>query len=176
MKTLDIGCGSSKVSGAIGIDFNADLSADVVHDLNQYPYPFKNNEFDIIYIKETLILLNNPVDVMEEVYRVSKKGAKIIIVQPYFRSVWGHVDPWIKTFATVHSFAFFDPDDPICQRYQSSKARFSTDKILFNEGLDVRWPLKKIILRYANKFPRRYELYLSHLFPLDRITYHLTRL
>jgi len=32
------------------------------------------------------------------------------------------------------------------------------------------------MIAIANRWPRRYEYYLSHLFPLDDITYYLRRL
>ena len=94
---------------------------------------------------------------------------------PYFRSVWNYADPWAKTFGTAHSFAFYDPDDPICNRYEYSKARFKTVKITFNEGLSKRW-LTRFVTVIANKYPRKYELYLSHFYPLDRITYRLKKI
>jgi len=50
---------------------------------------------------------------MEEVFRICKNNAKVVIVLPYFRSVWNHVDPFVKTFGTAHSMSFFDPNDPI---------------------------------------------------------------
>lgn len=97
------------------------------------------------------------------------------MVQPYFRSVWNYADPWVKSFGTVHSFAFYDPDDPICKRYEYSRARFKTTRIIFNEGLRNRW-FTRMVMAFAHRYPRRYEVYLSHLFPLDVITYHLRRL
>ena len=72
IKILDIGCGKKKVPGAIGVDFNTSLSADVIHDLNLFPYPFKDEEFDKIHISNTLFLLENPVKVMEEIFRICK--------------------------------------------------------------------------------------------------------
>lgn len=97
------------------------------------------------------------------------------MVQPYFRSVWNYVDPWGKNFGTVHSFAFYDPDDLICKRYEYSSARFKTTKIAFNEGLPKRW-LTRLVTAFANRYPRKYELYLSHWYPLDLITYRLRKL
>jgi predicted SAM-dependent methyltransferase len=47
-KILDVGCGSNKYEGAIGLDNNPRTAADVIHDLGQIPYPFKDNEFDLI--------------------------------------------------------------------------------------------------------------------------------
>jgi predicted SAM-dependent methyltransferase len=45
-RILDIGCGTNKVAGAIGMDFNPKTAADVIHDLDDLPYPFADNSFD----------------------------------------------------------------------------------------------------------------------------------
>ncbi len=174
-KILDIGCGKNKVTGAIGVDFNPRF-ADVVHNLNCFPYPFQPDEFDEVYIKDTLFLLENPVQVMEEISRICKVNGKVVVVQPYFRSVWNYVDPWIKNFGTAHSFAFYDPDDPICKRYDYTKARFSTTKIIFDDHPAKPRLFRRLIILLANRFPRKYEIYVSHVFPLDTITYHLKKL
>jgi ubiquinone/menaquinone biosynthesis C-methylase UbiE len=87
-----------------------------LHNLNEWTLPLNDNSFDKVYVKDTLFLLNDPVAIMEEIIRVSKKDAEIIITQPYFRSVWTFIDPWVKNYGTVHSFAFYDPGDLICKR------------------------------------------------------------
>ncbi len=56
IKILDIGCGKQKVTGSIGVDFNDSLSPDVVHNLNHFPYPFEDCEFDEVHILSTLFL------------------------------------------------------------------------------------------------------------------------
>ena len=40
MKILDIGSGCRKIDGAVCIDSNNNIETDVVHDLNEFPYPF----------------------------------------------------------------------------------------------------------------------------------------
>ena len=45
-RILDIGCGTNKVPGAIGMDVNPRTAADVIHDLDVLPYPFADDEFD----------------------------------------------------------------------------------------------------------------------------------
>src|SRR6185295_4186163 len=45
-RVLDIGCGANKVAGAIGMDVNPRTAADVIHDLDDLPYPFADDEFD----------------------------------------------------------------------------------------------------------------------------------
>jgi len=171
---LDLGCGKKKRSGAIGVDYSNRHGADVIHDLNIFPYPFKESSADYVFLDNVLEHLNNPMRVMEEVYRVAKPGAVIKVIVPYFRSPWAFVDPTHRTFYTTNSFAYYDPRHTICKRYDYTHARFYVDKIVFNETLECRW-LKRFIIKIANKYPQRYEYYLSHLFPLDDISFYLTK-
>ena len=175
LKILDLGCGNKKREGEIGLDFNDRTAADVVHNLNSFPYPFEDSYFDEVYIDNCLEHLAEPIRVMEEVYRILKKNARIKVIVPYFRSLWAFIDPTHLHFFTVDSFAYYDPDSYICKRYDYTLARFKPEKIVFNETLENRW-FQKIMISIANRWPRRYEYYLSHLFPLDDITYYLKRI
>ena len=115
-KILDLGCGKKKRSNAIGIDFNERTEADIIHDLNMFPYPLEDNTFDEIYIDNTLEHLDNIIAVMEEVHRICKKGGMVKVMVPYFRSAWASIDPTHKHYFTANSFAYFDPKNPICTR------------------------------------------------------------
>lgn len=174
LKILDLGCGKKKRPGAIGVDYSDRHNADVIHDLNIFPYPFDNDSIDQVYLDNVLEHLAEPMRVMEEVYRITKPGGGVKVIVPYFRSEWAFIDPTHKAFYTVDSFAYYDPRHIICQRYDYTSARFLVDKIVFNETLQNRWT-KKLIVRLANKYPNRYECYLSHLYPLDDITYYLKK-
>ncbi len=174
-KILDLGCGKKKRLGAIGVDYSDRHDADVIHNLNVFPYPFMDNEFDEIYLDNVLEHLDDPMRVMEEVYRICKPSGKIKVIVPYFRSVWAFIDPTHQHFFTVDSFAYYDPDHLICQRYDYVKTRFKVELVVFNETLLSGWA-KKIVIKLANKWPHRYEYYLSHLIPLDDITYYLRKI
>lgn len=174
LKILDLGCGKKKRIGAIGVDFSNRHAADIIHNLNIFPYPFNDNEFDEIYLDNVLEHLDNPMEVMEEVHRICKAGGNVKVIVPYFRSVWAFIDPTHKHFFTVDSFAYFDPHHTICQRYDYTLARFVVKKVIFNETLQNRWT-KKLMLKLANQYPRQYELYLSHLYPMDDISYFLIK-
>ncbi len=173
-KKLDLGCGNKKREGAVGVDFNERTDADVIHDLNSFPYPFEDASFDEIYIDNTLEHLDNVIGVMEEVHRICKPNGLVKVIVPYFRSVWASIDPTHKHFFTVNSFAYFDPDHIISKKYKYTTSRFSPNKIIFNETLTNRW-FKKMMIKLANRFPSRYEYYLSHFYPLDDITYYLSK-
>lgn len=174
LKILDLGCGKKKRDGAIGVDYSDQHNADIIHDLNVFPYPFESDSIDQVYLDNVLEHLDKPIRVMEEVHRITKEGGIVKVIVPYFRSVWAYIDPTHKTFYTVDSFAYYDPRHSICQRYDYTKARFIVEKIVFNETLQNRWT-KKIVIMFANKYPNRYETYLSHFYPLDDITYYLKK-
>jgi len=67
MRILDLGCGKRKYQSknlkdeVIGVDVDKNSQADVIHNLDKFPYPFQNNEFDLVYASHILEHLDNPV-------------------------------------------------------------------------------------------------------------------
>jgi predicted SAM-dependent methyltransferase len=51
---LDLGCGKKKRSGTIGVDYSDRHDADLVHDLNVFPYPFEDDSVDYVYMDNVL--------------------------------------------------------------------------------------------------------------------------
>jgi SAM-dependent methyltransferase len=175
---LDLGCGKKKRPGALGVDNSNRHDADVIHDLNEFPYPFAANTFGVVYMDNVLEHLNSPLEVMCEVNRILKPGGIVKVIVPYFRSPWAYIDPTHKHFFTVDSFAYYDPSHAIRKRYDYVDAKFKVEKVVFNEDLPI--PIihlvKRIVCKFANLFPNYYEVYLSHFFPLDDITYYLRKI
>lgn len=174
IKILDLRCGNNKRLGAIGVDFSDRHDTDVIHDLNIFPYPLLDAKFDEVFLDNVLEHLDQPIMVMEEVYRLCKRNGRVTVIAPYFRSVWAFIDPNHLHFFTVESFAYDNPCHPICNRYEYTQTRFFVDKITFKLGSDNRF-FKRPIIRLANCFPNKYEYYFSHLFPFDDMTYDLIR-
>lgn len=172
---VDLGCGNKKHPNAIGVDLNSRVNPDVVHNLNEFPYPFEDESIDMIYIDNTLEHLDDPLRVMEEIYRIVKIGGIVKVIVPYFRSVSAFIDPTHKHFFTVESFCYYDPGHVICQRYDYTLARFKANKIVFHEG-HTNGLIKKALVYIANNWPLGYERYLSMFIPLDEITYYLRKL
>ena len=175
MNILDLGCGNKKTPGSIGIDINPLSDADVIHDLNSLPYPFEDSSFDEIIADNVLEHLDNVIQIMEELSRISRNGAIIKVYVPYFRSHWACIDPTHRHFFTVDSFAYFDPDHIISKLYKYSNSRFKVEKVLFNERIKNGF-IKSALVKIANRWPTRYESYLSQLFPLDELTFYLVNL
>jgi predicted SAM-dependent methyltransferase len=175
MVKLDLGCGISKREGYLGVDCIQLPGIDLVHDLNKLPYPFKDGEIDEVFMDNVLEHLDNPLKVMEEVYRICKDGAKITISVPYFRSFYATIDPTHRNFFGVNWFNYFDPDHLFHKKYQYTKAKLSVKMIEFDREFQnsKKSFLHRFFLRYAGKDPEKYERKFSHLYPLNSLTFHL---
>jgi len=93
MKKLNVACGRDIKEGYINLDFVDALGVDIVHNLEKFPYPFKENTFDFIYAQQIIEHLNDPEGFIRELWRISKPGAKIFIGTVHFSSpiVWGDI-------------------------------------------------------------------------------------
>ena len=93
MKRLNVGCGRDIKEGWINLDMVKHEGVDVIHDLNKFPYPFKDNTFDIILASQIIEHLDNPLSFIKELWRIAKPGAEINIGTVHFSSptVWGDI-------------------------------------------------------------------------------------
>jgi len=175
-KKLDLGCGNRKREGAIGIDCNPKTCADVIHDLNVFPYPFEDSSFDEIYADNVLEHLGDLIKVLEELYRISKPNAIIRVDVPYFRAKWAFIDPTHKHFFTTGSFSYYDPEHIHNRLFPYSNAKFKVEKIVFNERIKEKGffgVIKRIVKKIANRSPQKYEDHISHFMPLDELTFYM---
>ncbi|MBU2633713.1 MAG: class I SAM-dependent methyltransferase [Nanoarchaeota archaeon] len=112
IKVLDLGSGprpykSKNNENVINVDFNPEMKPTVVHDLSEIPYPFKDNEFDKIYMGHILEHMKDTIKFMEEIYRIAKPNAKLIIRVPHFscRGAWSNPTHY-RAFAYEQFFHF----------------------------------------------------------------------
>ncbi len=149
MKILDVGCGTNKKDGAIGIDRAELPGVDVVHDLNSYPWPFADDSFDEIYMMDIIEHLDNTIKAMEEVHRLLKKGGKLHIRVVYWNHIYAFSDPTHVRFFSEKSFEFFTGK----RRSYYTKAQFKMEKLEFTYDMNSKrifrkeW-LMKILSRY----------------------------
>lgn len=74
-KKINLGCGLERYEDCINVDKEEILQPDVVFDLNEKKWPWKDDEFSFISAKNILQYLNNPEDTIKEMYRISENGA-----------------------------------------------------------------------------------------------------
>jgi hypothetical protein len=80
---LDIGGGPAR-EGWTTIDINPE--SDIVHDLNKYPWPVKDNSCDSMLMSHILEHLDNPLKAMHEAYRIARNGAIMEIRVPWWKT------------------------------------------------------------------------------------------
>ncbi|MCL5263617.1 MAG: methyltransferase domain-containing protein [Chloroflexi bacterium] len=176
MRILDVGCGNNKVKGAIGVDISPNTQADVIHDLDSFPYPFRDDEFDVIYCNHIVEHVADVVRFMDEIYRVAKPGAIISLVTPHFSNPRAYADPTHRRYLSVAAFDFLldgkaPPNISILDRVLEikyppptldKKARFEKIETRLKFGRPFRYTG---IQWLANRFLNAYEFYFCGIFP-----------
>lgn len=107
-KTLDIGCGRRKEPGSIGLDYNVDATAaDLIADLNQ-PLPFADNTFDLVRAVHVIEHLNDVIEAVDEIHRITKRGGAIYLVTPHHTDAISWRDPTHRWHLNSFSFQYWD--------------------------------------------------------------------
>ena len=81
-KALEIGIASNRLTNGKTLDCIKDYNPDYLCDLNNEAIPVDDESFDIIIAGEVLEHLQNPYVVVQEFYRVLRKGGCVIISVP----------------------------------------------------------------------------------------------
>ena len=93
MRILDVGCGVNKYPGAIGVDRNARTRADVLCDLDCFPYPFRDDSFDHLRAVHVIEHVSDVIRTVEEFHRLVRDGGMIHIVTPHYTDFSSFCDP-----------------------------------------------------------------------------------
>lgn len=176
MRILDLGCGKNKTTGAIGMDINPASDADIIHDFNIFPYPFKDSTFDLVVCNQVLEHLDDVFKTMEEIHRISKSGAIVKIWVPHFSSSDFYSDPSHKRSFSSRSFNYFTGDYPELDFY--TEARFKKKKVQIEfwrlhklGGLKIQNVFGASLL--ANRLTTVYERFFAFMIPAQTIYFEL---
>ena len=78
-----------------------------VWDLSQLPWPFPDDAFDRILAVDVIEHLPDTCAVIEELWRISRPGARLTVRVPHWGSYRAHRDPTHQAFFDEHSFDYF---------------------------------------------------------------------
>ena len=72
VKKLNIGCGKDIKKDYINLDKAKAPGVDVIHDIDQYPWPFEDNYFDEVYGRDVIEHVKDLFKAMMEIKRICK--------------------------------------------------------------------------------------------------------
>lgn len=113
---LDVGGGANPHQGFVNIDMLPLPQVDIVHDLEEFPWPLPD-ECVITAVASHVLEHINPhkgvfLRFMDELWRVMKPGAQFAFVVPYAESHGMMQDPTHCNFINETTMLYFDPLDP----------------------------------------------------------------
>jgi SAM-dependent methyltransferase len=175
LRVLNIGCGLAKhefpeaahASEVIGVDISPNSEADLLHDLNSFPYPLDSDSFDLIIMQDILEHLDDVPRVMREVYRVARDGAMVRIRTPHYSSYYAYNDPTHRQLFGVLVLDGFDATNPNTL-YGGPWFRFVKREILFPRV----WRITGVAA-LANRFPTRWEQLFAFIFRAENLVFEL---
>ena len=174
MKKLNLGCGKDVREGWVNLDVVRNKGVDVVWDLEAFPYPFKDNEFDYVLMDMSLEHLSYPEKTLREIWRITKKDAVVEINVPHFScwQTWGDITHRRGfNHGSLNSFSSRHRDGNSLQLIQKEvfniESKITFGKIKKAIGFERVFNLNN----YARGF---YEKNLSSIFPAENVKFMLT--
>ena len=170
---LNIGCGFDYKKGYVNVDNLTEClgaKVDVNHDLDKFPYPFKNGSIKEIYCNHVIEHTKYPDKVFREFHRIMEKGGLLYLNVPYFTrgysvhvhwhgfSIWSVLEDTKKMFKPVSvNLVWDDPESfkkmkiilkPFCKFWNWFLNRnhwFSERFLAYKFGgiLEIRFVLEK---------------------------------
>ena len=110
MRILDVGCGINKKAGSIGLDRNPASRADVLADLDRFPYPFRDSSFDALQAVHVIEHVSDVIRSMEEFHRLVRPGGEVLIVTPHYTDFSSFCDPTHRWHLNSFSLRYFGED------------------------------------------------------------------
>jgi SAM-dependent methyltransferase len=107
MRTLDVGCGINKKPGSIGIDRNPRSKADVIVDVDRFPYPFRDSSFDSLQAVHVIEHVSDVIRTLEEFHRLVRPGGEVYLATPHYTDFSSFCDPTHKWHLNSFSLRYF---------------------------------------------------------------------
>ena len=177
MKKLNLGCGLDIRQGYINLDMHKLNGVDIVHDVNNLPLPFSENEFDYILCQDVLEHVDNLIGLMKELNRVIRKDGIVEIRVPHFTSANNYADPTHKNRFSVRTFYFFTIKSRFDRNYYFDFAFESIEEIKLTYSKKIIYNIPFFMFFNLNIFSLElYEnTFFSRIFPAVNLVIKLRK-
>jgi len=167
MKILDVGCGTNKTEGAIGLDNNPRTGADVIHDLGDIPYPFPDDEFDMVVSNHVVEHVPDVMAFIGELHRICKNGGRIHLLTPHYTNPDWANDPTHRNLINSYTFNTFLPGRQVFDFYTDIQLKPISCYVSLAglwKGIGIEYLVNLDQNNYKMRFLRKFwEQYLSYI-------------
>ena len=158
LKILDVGCGIHKQPGSIGLDRNPASRADVLADLDRFPYPFADSSFDRLTAIHVIEHVHDVILSMEEFHRLVRAGGTVRIETPHYTDFSSWCDPTHRHHLNTFSFRYFGEKHGGFGYY--SECRFREISVRVKLLAFWRWLGFEFLVNHFPRYRRFWEHYL----------------
>ncbi|MBI5280478.1 MAG: class I SAM-dependent methyltransferase [Candidatus Solibacter usitatus] len=159
-RILDVGCGINKLPGSLGVDRNPRSNADVLCDLDRFPYPFRDSTFDRLQAIHVIEHVSDVLRTIEEFHRLVRPGGTIRLETPHYTDFSSFCDPTHRWHLNSFSFRYFGDDNAGYGFY--STARLREKKVRLRLLALWRYLGFELLVNAFPRFRRFWEHYLCY--------------
>lgn len=160
LPVLDIGCGINKYPGSIGLDRSPNTRADIIADLDHFPYPLRDRSFREIRAVHVIEHVADVIRTMEEIHRLLACGGRVFIVTPHYTDFSSFCDPTHRWHLNSFSLRYFGEDHGGFGYY--SAARFREISVRVRLLALWRYLGFEFLVNRFPRFRRFWEYYLCY--------------
>ncbi len=160
LPVLDVGCGINKYPGAIGLDRNPNTAADVIADLDRFPFPFEDSSFREVRAIHVIEHVADVIRTMEEFWRLLAPGGRAFIVTPHYTDFSSFCDPTHRWHLNSYSLRYFGEDNAGYGYYSAARFREISTRV----KLLALWRYLgfEFLVNTFPRFRRFWEFYLCY--------------
>jgi SAM-dependent methyltransferase len=140
------------------VDRIAGTRADVLCDLDSFPYPFADASFDEVRAVHVIEHVSDVIRTMEEFHRLLRNGGEVYIATPHYTDFSSFCDPTHRWHLNSFSLRYFGQDDAGFGYY--SRARFREKSVRVKVLALWRYLGFELLINAFPRFRRFWEHYL----------------
>lgn len=147
---LDLGCGTAKQEQFVGMDIREVEGVDIVHDLEEFPWPIPDESCIVVLASHILEHIKpwkfftpdaSPC-VMGELWRILKPKGQVLVSAPYGVGPGFVQDPTHCNPINEATLQYFDPRSNLWKVYETP-FMFAIENVRFEQGLFIEAILAK---------------------------------
>jgi len=147
MKNLNLGAGPDIREGWDNHDYKKVKGINLVFNLEEFPYPIKDNTYDFILCNHVIEHIDNLFKLFDELHRITKPNAFIKIEVPHFSTSFAFTQIDHKHYFGLDSLRILEKED---FQNKSKPFKIISQRILFRGDRcsrimrSIAWPINKI--------------------------------